>query len=108
MGTGPGTRGTVKVGYFIIGIIGSIVQVFNVLDFLTANMSHDYVGFVDREEIGDLEDYQASAVISAEALDEVGAVCDPLREVHFGDPPISENMSGISLAIHRVDSRYTH
>jgi len=66
---------------------------------------HDDLGFVDREEIGDLEDYQASAVISAEALDEGGAVCDPLREVHFGDPPISENMSGISLAIHRVDSR---
>ena len=108
MGTGPGTTGTVKVGYFIIGIIGSIVQVFNVLDFLTANMSRDCLGFVDREEIGDLEDYQASAVISAEALDEGGAVCDPLREVHFGDPPISENMSGISLAIHRVDSRYTH
>ena len=85
-----------------------MVLVFNILDFLTAYMSHDYLGFVDREEIGDLEDYQASAVISAEALDEGGAVCDPLREVHFGDPPISENMSGISLAIHRVDSRYTH
>ena len=94
LGSGPGTTRT-----------GSMVLVFNILDFLTANMSHDYLGFVDREEIGDLEDYQASAVISAEALDEGGAVCDPLREVHFGDPPISENMSGISLAIHRVDSR---
>ena len=76
---------------------GGSQEILNSLQFSLAHSSkehnrggggvHEDLGFVDREEIGDL-------------LEE-----EDLKEVHFCDGVDADAVSGISLAIHRVDSR---
>ena len=78
---------------------GGSQEILNSLQFSLAHSSkehnragggvHEDLGFVDREEIGDL-------------LEE-----EDLKEVHFCDgvDADADAVSGISLAIHRVDSR---
>ena len=80
---------------FRLGAEGGSQEILNSLQFSLAHAAaqqkdvgdpdHD-LGFVDREEIGDHDDFVAN------------------KGVHFCDPD-QDAVSGISLAIHRVDSR---